>query len=318
MKFVNSKSTILIGTILVIIALSITFTSSSEVVSSATTSTESTIKSKLQIKSNSKSRAKAHLKLQSQVHKEKVYSLDTPPGAPVRPTAKPAAAPAAPAKKENTPTQNASAGKDIILSDWLMVASRTFKNNAVFPEIYTGFQNTNVRIKTDGYDFRINDAHKKDANQNNNPAQEKHFWFRLTKEMIFYSSTKEDLNVLGGNKIADITYAALVKKHELGYFCFSINDKSRHDWKICSELERTRNIWYCGVQKLRDQKVEKFCANLNSNGDSDGDGEGENANIVYKNVKNKIYLSFFCVYNLKTIEDFFVSKILKTILRINK
>lgn len=295
MKFVNTKSTILIGTILVIIALSITLTSNSKVVSSANSSAESTIKSKLQIKSNSK----AHLKSQSRAHKEKVYSFDTPPGAPVRPTAKPAAAPAAPAKKEDS-KQNASAGKDIILSDWLMVASRTFKNKAVFPEIFTGFMNTNVRIKTDGYDFRINDAHKKDTNQNNNPEQEKHFWFRLTKEMIFYSSTKEDLNILGGNKIEHITYAALVKKHELGYFCFSINDKSGHDWKICSELEKTRNIWYCGVQKLRGQKLEKFCSNLNSE-NGDGEGEGENANIIYKNVKNIIKKSFFLTKSISLL-----------------
>lgn len=274
MKFVNTKSTILIGTILVILALSMSFTSSSEVVSKASSRAESSVKSKLQ--NESKSTAKAHLKLQSRVRKEKVYSFQTPPGAPAPLSAKANPAPAANDKKEQGKDKGETppAGKDIILNDWLLVASRTFKNSAVFPEIFTGHMNTNVRIRTDGYDFRLNDAHKKDANENNNPEQEKHFWFRLTKEMIFYSSTKEDLNILGGNKISHITHAATLKRHELGYYCFTINDRSGHDWKICSELEKTRNIWFCAVQKLRGAKLENFCLGT----------DADDANIVYKNV----------------------------------
>lgn len=293
MKFVNTKSTILIGTILVIIALSMSLTSSSEVVSMATSSSEASVKSKLQGKS--KSTAKAQLKSQSRVRKEKVYSFQTPPGAPAPPSAKANAAPApAPASKKENTKENAkenavkpTAGQEIILNDWLMVASATFKSSAVFPEIFTGYMNTNVRIRTDSYDFRLNDAHKKDANENNNPEQEKHFWFRLTKEMIFYSSTKEDLNILGGNKISHITHAATLKRHDLGYYCFSINDRSGHDWKICSELEKTRNTWYCEVQKLRGQKLEKFCLGT----------EGDDANIVYKNVNIAINI-FYCLNNI--------------------
>lgn len=276
MKFVTTKSTILIGTLLVIIALSMSLTSSSEVVSMAGSSSEVSLKTKLQNKS--KSSAKTQLKSQSRVRKEKVYSFQTPPGAPAPPSAKANAAPAPAAKKENAKENGenaaAAAGKDIILNDWLLVSSPTFKNSAVFPEIFTGYMNTNVRIRTDNYDFRINDAHKKDANSNNNPEQEKHFWFRLTKEMIFYSSTKEDLNILGGNKIAHIVHAATLKRHDLGYYCFSINDRSGHDWKICSELEKTRNTWFCAVQKLRGEKLEKYCLG----------NEADDANIVYKNV----------------------------------
>lgn len=271
MKFVTTKSTILIGTILVIIAFSLSLTSSSEVVSKAGAGAEASVKTKLQNKS--KIAAKAHLKTHSRVRKEKVYSFTFPPGAePLEDKEDDAAnAVAAGDKKKN---ENPAAGKEIILSDWLLVSSATFKNSAVFPEIFTGYMNTNVRIRTDGYDFRLNDAHKKDANANNNPEHEKHFWFRLTKDMIFYSSTKEDLNILGGNKIAHITHAASLKRHDLGYYCFSINDRSGHDWKICSELEKTRNTWFCAVQKLRGQKLEKYCTG----------NETDNANIVYKNV----------------------------------
>ena len=276
MKFVNTKSTIIIGVILVIIALSFSLTSSSEVVSKASSSTESSIKSKVHNKS--KSNAQSHLKLQSKVYKEKFYSLDTPPGSPARSSAKSAAAPvvkSTPAEKEEIIKPKEADPNDpkaIILNDWLMVSSRTFKNNNVFPEIFTGFMNTNVRIRTDGYDFRINDAHEKDKNEQNNPEHQKHFWFRLTTEMIFYSSTKEDLNILGGNKIAHIIHTAILKRHDLGYYCFSINDKSEHDWKICSEIEKTRNLWYCTIQKLRGQKLEKFCLGKDDD------------NIVYRNV----------------------------------
>lgn len=273
MKFVNTKSTIILCLILVIIALSICFSSTSEVVSKAGSESKSSIKLKLQNKS--KTTAKEKLKSQMKVRKEKVYSLDAPPGAPAPPSAK-AQEPISKKQEIKQNNENEKEKKDILLNDWLMVASATFKNRAVFPEINTGYMNMSVRIRTDNYDFRLNDAHKKDDNENNNPDQEKHFWFRLTKETIYYSSTKEDLNILGGNKISHITNAAVLKRHELGYHCFSINDRSRHDWKICSEIEKTRNLWYCTIQKLRGQKLEKFCL---------GDGKKDDANIVYKNVK---------------------------------
>jgi len=290
MKFVNTKSTIFLGTLLVIIALSISLSSCSEVVSKSSSEAKSSIKSKLQNKS--KTATKAQIKSQFRARKEKVYSLETPPGVPAPPTAN--------AKKEilKPKVETTPADKDVKLKNWLMVASRTFKNNGVFPEIFTGFMNTNVRIRTDSYDFRLNDAYKKDVNKNNNPDQEKHFWFRLTKDTIFYSSTKEDLNILGGNKISQITFSALLKKHELGYFCFSINDKSGHDWKICSEVEKTTNIWFCTIQKLRGQKLDNFCSRIlaglgsgsgtgSGSGSGSGTGsDGDDANIVYKNVNN--------------------------------
>jgi hypothetical protein len=315
MKFVNTKSTIFLGTLLVIIALSISLSSCSEVVSKSSSEAKSSIKTKLQNKS--KTATKAKIKSQSRVRKEKVYSLQTPPGAPKPATAK--AAPAPNAKKENSKpkVETTPADKDVILKDWLMVASRTFKNNDVFPEIFTGYMNTNVRIRTDSYDFRLNDAYKKDVNQNNNPDQEKHFWFRLTKDTIFYSSTKEDLNILGGNKISQITFTALLKKHELGYFCFTINDKSGHDWKICSEVEKTTNIWFCTIQKLRGQKLDNFCsrilAGLRSGSGSGTGSDGDDANIVYRNVNNyfkkkhfiKFFINFFLIILIFRIKSFF-------------
>lgn len=277
----------------------------SENVSSLTSkfTSESTLKNKIKMKSLNK------IKIHSENKIKKSYNFQTPPGAPAPPTAKktdnnppiktnkndsnslPINTNKNDLKVENKKDENTkkedpkSNQKDIILNDWLLISSGTFRNSAVFPEINMGYLNSNLRIKFDSFDFRINDAHAKDESDNDNsPSHDKLFWFRLTKDHIFYSSTKQDLNILGGNKIEHIIDAVRLKKDSLGFFCFSINDKSGHDWKICSESEKIRNNWFCNLQKLRGKEVENYCKN---------NEDDSNANIIYKNVSN---FKFFIIF----------------------
>jgi len=186
--------------------------------------------------------------------------------------------------------------KDNILNDWLMISSGTFRNSAVFPEIHIGYMNPNIKIKFDNFDYRINDAHAKDLSDNENtPANNKLFWFRLTKNMIFYSSTKNDLNILGGNKIENIFNINILKQDFFGNFCFTIDDISGYDWKICTEIEKVRDKWLCALEKLKGKELENFCTdNYNNNNSNYSNKE----NIVYKNVRNLIYFTPLMIYNL--------------------
>jgi hypothetical protein len=260
MKFVNSKFGIVLAFLIIILAISLKHIQSSEVVSSSLSQAEA--KSKTVMKNKSKS----GLKIKSKARKN--YSFERPPGASVG---------SADQTQKNNSNLNKILGSqssvDIILNDWLMISSSTFKNSAVFPEIFMGYISDNIKIRVDEADFRLNDAHEKDKNPNNQPSQNKLFWFRLSKEQIFYSSTKEDLNILGGHKIEHIVDALSLKKNEHGFYCFTIIDRSGHDWTICSTDENIRNKWFCQIQTLRKKPLEKYC-----NGDSD------DANIVYKNV----------------------------------
>ena len=206
MKFntLNTKSILVIFAIL--FTITITFTNSSEEVS--------TIKTNSQMKNKSKSllKNKSHSKVTLQ---KKKYSFSAPPGTDLdlNPDQKTATKPAVPIVTQATPAApavtgvqpaakpetkvSATKGKgDILLNDWLQISSKGFHNH--YSEIDMGFHGDNIRIKTDSYDFRINDAFSKDKNPVNQPPTEEMFWFRLTKDLIFYSSTKQDLNLLGG------------------------------------------------------------------------------------------------------------------------
>jgi len=274
MKFVISKQLFLIVSLIVIVGLSIKIVNTTELSSTTNTQTEATLKIKAQ--SKAKASIKSQIKVKSKTRAQKSYSYAAPPGA------------TPPAKKEEPASNGDKKGaksptKDILLSDWLLISSPTFKNPALFPEIMTEFSLPNVRIKTDGHEYRINDAHSKDKNKENSPAHNKLFWFRLSKKLIYYSSTKEDLNILGGNKIEHIVDAASMKINALGFYCFSIREKSGHDWNICSENEKTRNKWYCKIQELRGQELDKTC-----------DGAPEvDANVIIKNVFKFFFHNYY-------------------------
>ena len=85
---------------------------------------------------------------------------------------------------------------DIIFNDWFQISSKSF--HIQYNEFEMGLHGANIKIKTNSNDFRINEAFTRDNNTNNQPPSTDLFWFRLTKNLIFYSSSKnQDLNLLG-------------------------------------------------------------------------------------------------------------------------
>ena len=290
MKFVtiNTKSLLVIFTIL--FTITITFINSNNA--------ESTIKTNSQIKTKSQSllKNKSHSKLRLQ---KKKFSMTAPPGSSMdlNPNIKPeptvpAPAPKTPAAKvpETTPVVaakpvvpvvvKATKGTgDVLMNDWLSISSKGFNNH--YAEIDMGFHGNNIRIKTDSSDFRINDAFGKDKNPQNMPPSEEMFWFRLTKDLFFYSSTKHDLNLLGGMKITDIVDSEQDKRGPNGEHCFVVTDSGNHDWQVCSVHELVRNTYFCKIQELRKEPSPHYC---NSNNGED------NVKIVVKNVSKKFFI----------------------------
>lgn len=283
MKFANLKKFIYFASAISVLLIFISLKSAVclENISMSTTDSQNLAKAKASIQN----KIQANLKLKAKNRNKKTYSFESPPGT----------IGAAKADSDKlTASKNVPNLKQtpVILSNWLMISSRTFRNNKFFPDIFMGADIPNYKIKVDPYDYRLNDAFQKDNNKENSPANEKLFWFRLTKEHIFYSSTVSDLNILGGNKIDHIKNANALKKTPLGLFCFNMVDKAGHDWRLCSEDRLVRNKWYCQVQKLRGINVENYCNNHDEDGDNDGDGDGNgnNKNIIYKNVKFFLFL----------------------------
>ena len=300
MKFVTFNSKSIIAIIATLFIISLTFISSSEIKSMIKTNTliKNSSNSLLKIKANSK------LSLM-----KKKFSLEAPPGAdlnlspqisqPTNPSPAPVGAPAPapvpapadpavpaapvlnpsvtspPAGAQAVTKINATKGNgDVIFNDWLQISSKSF--HLQYNEIDMGFHGANVKIKTNSNDFRINDAFARDINTDNQPPSAELFWFRLTNDLIFYSSTKQDLNLLGGIKISDINSADGDKKGIDGEFCFEIVSKQGNTpWEICTHIKNVRDMWFCKIQELRKETQPLYCTN--ANGDS-------TTKIIIKNV----------------------------------
>lgn len=297
MKFTNLNTKTLLVIFAILFTITITFINTSESASKVKATNQNQNQNqnlsknllKLKAKTNTQTIAKAKNKSKSILSLKKTYSLTNAPGTmnlnPDVPTPQESGItniPATPKPKEN-PSKNAADTKSgtqgagetdsngnpvvhvgatkgkghIVLNDWLEISSKTFKN--IYGEIHMGFHGDNINIRTDSSEFRINDAFGKDKNKNNQPPTEEFFWFRLTKDLVFYSSTKQDLNLLGGMKIVDIVEAEPEKKGPNGEFCFVITDSSNHDWQICSHHELVRNQWFCKIQELRKEEKEGYC-----------------------------------------------------------
>ena len=283
MKFVTLNSKYLLVIITIVVSISLTYINSSEVVSTIKTNTL------LKNKSTTKNSSKSLLRNKSKVTiQNKKYSLTAPPGNkitlnPVTPnqlanvkdilkTAK-LIPNQTTSEKPTNPVTDATKGQgDVLLNDWLMISSKGFNNH--YPEIDMGIHGDNVKIKTDSFDYRVNDAFSKDTNPENQPPTKKLFWFRITKDLIFYSSTKHDLNLLGGMKIPDIIQSESDKRGPNGDHCFEITDKNNHDWQICSEHEKVRNTWFCKIQELRKENLPHYC----------GTNSFDDTKIIIKNV----------------------------------
>ena len=283
MKFVtfNTKSILVIFAIL--FTITITFINSSEVVSSIKTNNQ--IKNKSLLKYKSHSKLTLHKKFSMFAPPGSVMDLNpelnkpTPPTVPVPEVKVPETAPVVVKKPAAPKVVRATKGTgDVLMNDWLSISSKGFHNN--YSEIDMGFHGDNIKIKTDSFDFRINDAFGKDKNPVNQPPTEELFWFRLTKDLFFYSNTRSDLNLLGGMKITEIVESDEDKKGPNGEHCFVITDSANHDWQVCSVHELVRNTYFCKIQELRKEPSPHYCHGM--------DGV-DNIKIIVKNVSKIIF-----------------------------
>lgn len=146
-------------------------------------------------------------------------------------------------------TKERQSTTDIVLSEWFMISSKAFNNPTKFPPIKLN-DNSFVTINVDPNNFRINDANDKQENQDKLPSN-KFFWFRLSGLNIYYSSTKTDINILGGisiDSLSNVVTTGTDASTEYITTCFTVADKIRDEWKLCGLNESTVKQWYCQIK----------------------------------------------------------------------
>ncbi len=169
-------------------------------------------------------------------------------------------------KNTNSTTPSPSG---MIADGWLKISSEEFKNIINFPTIEINGKRFN--IKTDQRNFRININYDSKKTGEDFPKTNIDFYFRLVKNLIYYTVDKKDLNIVGSIEINSVNEKTLfLPGQELDGLCFTVNDKGGIPWDMCAEDKKTADNFICkiksslGINCNQNQGLEKSSNNTNT------------------------------------------------------
>lgn len=151
----------------------------------------------------------------------------------------------------------------IIRTGWLKISAKMFTKTNKFPPIILP-NGKKIKIKINQSYFRLNEAFVKGTSNPNLPPKRKYFWFRLSGKHLYYSMTKNDINILGDIPLKNIitSYASQDSKNE--HNCFKVVDRESRNWKLCAETLKLRLKWVCKIKEILGYS-DKQCLYRNAN-----------------------------------------------------
>jgi carbonic anhydrase len=145
---------------------------------------------------------------------------------------------------------NANDNLNIVLEDWLSIASPQFKEPDLYPSIINS-DYTRKKIKLNNKNFRINELYeKKTYNDSNYPPSNLSFYFRYSDKNLYYSNSPETLQILDSisiKEIKDLTQEDHDEKNDYSD-CIKLTTESKV-WYLCSSDVNTRRSWFCQIKK---------------------------------------------------------------------
>lgn len=175
-------------------------------------------------------------------------------------------------------TKSSESGKkdNTLMEGWLKIRSEEFKNKDKFPLI--DINGKKQKLKTDESNFRINQAFNETRKEDDDaPKSETDFYFKLAQNLIYYTVSKKDSNVIGSIDIRSLRESNQ-KKDDL---CFTLFDSNLMRWDICAGETEIKNKWICRINiGLGKYKSESQCKN-----NKEVKSEEENKNEVQSGFK---------------------------------
>jgi hypothetical protein len=149
----------------------------------------------------------------------------------------------------------------VLLNGWLKISTSMFRQSNKFPPIILP-NGKEINIKVDKSYFRINEAFENAAKSSLLPPRKRYFWFRLSGKHLYYSMTKNDINILGDVTVKNIitSYPSQTSNNELN--CFKVVDREGRNWKLCAENKELREEWVCTIKDMLGFS-DKNCMNPN-------------------------------------------------------
>jgi hypothetical protein len=146
---------------------------------------------------------------------------------------------------------------NLIMEGWLRVSTPQLKNINRFPVI-TLPDKTQHQIPTQRDYFRVNESYDPMRNPNSAPSPF-YFWMRLSFKNLYYSLSKDSINVVGNIPAGDIQAASVLKEYARSNKCFSVDDAQNKEWTLCAQSVKERNEWVCKIKALKKQDSETLC-----------------------------------------------------------
>jgi carbonic anhydrase len=136
----------------------------------------------------------------------------------------------------------------VVQEGWFKVASLKFKDLDIFPGVtMPNYMTKNVRFDLDN--FRINELFDENkAPAAGGPTTESSFYFRISDKNIYYTATKDSLNILGSIPLKRILGVIKDKSYESA--CFNIQDQDNSNWRLCAPTKPERKAFFCHFQKI--------------------------------------------------------------------
>jgi len=107
------------------------------------------------------------------------------------------------------------------------------------------------KVKTDNRNFRINYVFDPKKKGEDFPKTKIDFYFRLVKNLIYYTVSKKDVNMIGTIEAVSVKPKTIfLTGQEEDALCFSVLDQDNIDWDICAENKKTADDWICKLRTV--------------------------------------------------------------------
>ena len=153
----------------------------------------------------------------------------------------------------------------IVAESWLSVSSPEFKNEIKFPVIPTPGSSAGESLVSPEY-MRINEKYQdRPVNMNtaekfnadpDAPPKRTLFWFRLSDKYLYFSESKDCVNVLGSFRYIDDTLTA---KYLGGGNCFELMNKRGAKYKYCATNLESMKKFLCHIQTKLRLDIDSIC-----------------------------------------------------------
>jgi carbonic anhydrase len=146
------------------------------------------------------------------------------------------------------PSKNSTAPAVMSAEGWLKISSKEFSNRNKFPSLEVEGKKFNV--KSDDRNFRINNIYDEKNKSNDLPQSNIDFYFRLVKNLIYYTVCKDDVNIIGTIDVVSVKPKSFFLPGQENESCFTVTDSQNIEWDLYAQDLKTRDDWICKLRTV--------------------------------------------------------------------